>query len=147
MNNNNDFFKGFSALDDEDKISAQNNSTRPDGRKEPTFGSESSEDSVSSIGQVDSQADSCSNAHENNYDGQMRDNFSEPEAYEANKLTSNGNTKDGQNSNGQDPKSTNEDKKASNSKKNLKRKQFLIMLNLIGIYYYQKIHLKKSYLI
>lgn len=132
MNNNNDFFKGFSALDDEDKISAQNNSNRSDGRKEPTFGSESIEDSVNIIGQFDSQADSCSNAHENNYDGQMRDNFSEPEAYEANKLASNGNTKDGQNSNGQDPKSTNEDKKASNSKKNLKRK-FLFLVLKAGI--------------
>ena len=132
MNNNNDFFKGFSALDDEDKISAQNNSNRSDGRKEPTFGSESIEDSVSSIGQFDSQADSCSNAHENNYDGQMRDSFSGPEAYEADKLASNGNTKDGQNSNGQAPKSTNEDKKASNSKKNLKRK-FLFLVLKAGI--------------
>lgn len=132
MNNNNDFFKGFSALDDEDKISAQNNSNRSDGRKEPTFGSESIEDSVNIIGQFDSQADSCSNAHENNYDGQMRDSFSGPEAYEADKLASNGNTKDGQNSNGQDPKSTNEDKKASNSKKNLKRK-FLFLVLKAGI--------------
>ncbi|MGN0894805.1 MAG: penicillin-binding protein 1B [Succinivibrio sp.] len=132
MNNNNDFFKGFSALDDEDKISAQNNSNRSDGRKEPTFGSESIEDSVNIIGQFDSQADSSGNAHENNYDGQMRDSFSGPEAYEANKLASNGNTKDGQNSNGKDPKSTNEDKKASNSKKNLKRK-FLFLVLKAGI--------------
>ncbi|MGN1280717.1 MAG: penicillin-binding protein 1B [Succinivibrio sp.] len=42
MNNNNDIFKGFSALDDEDKVSADSNN---DGRKEPTFDSDSLNDS------------------------------------------------------------------------------------------------------